>query len=105
MARRNRSLSPVALRVLGLMLEDPAADHYGLDLSRRAGVLTGTIYPLLRRLEERGWLESSTEPIDAALEGRPARRLYRLTGAGEHGARAELAGRQGFSLRRGVSPA
>ena len=90
MSRRERGLSLAAIKLLSLMLEDPTADHYGLDLSKRAGVLTGTVYPLLKRLEDLGWLESRLEEIDAVSEGRPARRLYRLTGEGARQARAEI---------------
>ncbi len=88
---RKRSLSAPAIKVLGLMLQDPTADYYGLDLSQRAGLLTGTVYPLLQRLEERGWMESHREDVDPGAAGRPARRLYRLTGLGEREARRELA--------------
>ncbi len=64
------------------MLQDPSAEYYGLDLSKQAGVLTGTVYPLLQRLETLGWLESAPEPIDPASAGRPQRRLYRFTTGG-----------------------
>ena len=86
MARR---LSAPAVKLLALMLEDPAADHDGLDLCRRAELLSGTVYPLLRRLEGVGVLESRFEDVDPSQVGRPARRLYRLVGNGER-ARAEL---------------
>jgi DNA-binding PadR family transcriptional regulator len=56
----------------------------------RIGVLSGTVYPLLRRLEDKGWLSSRWEDVDPAAAGRPRRRLYRLTGEGEAAARAEL---------------
>jgi PadR family transcriptional regulator PadR len=88
--RRARALSGPAIRILGLMLQDPSADYYGLDLSQRAGLLTGTVYPLLQRLEERGWMESHREDVDPGAAGRPARRLYRLTGLGEREGRREL---------------
>jgi DNA-binding PadR family transcriptional regulator len=90
MKRRDRSLSLPAIKLLSLMLEDPTAPYYGLDLSKRAGVLTGTVYPLLKRLEDLGWLESELESIDPVAEGRPARRLYRLTGEGARLARVEI---------------
>jgi len=90
MGRRTRSLSLSAIKILAVMLEDPTADYYGLDLGRRVGVMTGTVYPLLKRLEDMGWLESYAEPVDPAAAGRPARRLYRLTGEGASRAKAEL---------------
>jgi PadR family transcriptional regulator PadR len=90
MVRKRRSLSAPALKILGLMLQDPGAEYYGLELGRRADVLTGTVYPLLRRWEDLGWLSSRIEDIDGALEGRPPRRLYRLSGEGERNARREI---------------
>jgi DNA-binding PadR family transcriptional regulator len=61
---------------------------YGFDLMRTTGLPSGTVYPLLRRLEAAGLVRSEWEDIDAAAEGRPRRRNYRLTRAG----RAALAG-------------
>jgi len=44
----------------------------------------GTLYKALGRMEAAGWLESRWEDADLALtEGRPRRRLYRITGATE----------------------
>ena len=77
--------------VLGTLLSDPSSDHYGLELSAEAGLPSGTIHPILARLEGLGWLESSWEDIDPRVEGRPARRYYRLTADGVHSARAALA--------------
>jgi len=51
-----------------------------------SGKLTahGTLYKALGRLAESGLLESSWEDPEAALtEGRPRRRLYRVTGLGQ----------------------
>ncbi|MDQ3933645.1 MAG: PadR family transcriptional regulator [Actinomycetota bacterium] len=61
------------------MLEDPTADWYGLEVARQAGLPTGTIYPILARLEGARWLESTWEQVDPSNVGRPRRRLYRLT--------------------------
>jgi DNA-binding PadR family transcriptional regulator len=83
-------MSSETLRILGAMLEDPLAWHYGLGLSEAAGVASGTIYPMLARLEKADWLESSWEEVGPENEGRPRRRLYRLTGHGERAALSEL---------------
>jgi DNA-binding PadR family transcriptional regulator len=88
---RERRLSVQALELLAALLEDPAGEHYGLDLGKRAGLLTGTVYPLLRRFEQLGWLESRLVELDPSAAGRPPRVLYHLTGEGEQAARAELA--------------
>ena len=70
------------LALLSAMLADPCADWYGLELSRLSAVKSGTLYPILARLEHAGWLDSRWETIDPAAEGRPRRRLYRFSRAG-----------------------
>jgi PadR family transcriptional regulator PadR len=79
------------LRILDAMLEDPDGAWYGLQLSRAAELKSGTIYPALARLEGYGWLESHWEDIDPSVEGRPRRKLYRLTRDGAATARALVA--------------
>ena len=74
--------------VLDSFLDVHGQDLYGLDIMRQTGLASGTIYPILRRLEEQGWLSSRWEDIDPEVEGRPARRLYRINADGVAGARA-----------------
>ena len=76
--------------VLAALLAEPSHQRYGLDLAKEAGLPSGTIYPILARLESRGWIESEWEDIDPVVEGRRPRRYYRLTGEGEAAARREL---------------
>ncbi|MEU4689531.1 PadR family transcriptional regulator [Actinoplanes sp. NPDC023714] len=78
-------------KVLAALLEDPEASRYGLDLMRASGHPSGTLYPILLRLQRAGWVETRWEEIDPAEAGRPARRYYRLTPDGLVAARAELA--------------
>jgi DNA-binding PadR family transcriptional regulator len=73
------------------MLADPTADYYGFALAEATGFPSGTIYPILARLEVAGWLTSFWEEGDPAVLERPRRRMYRLTGAGVHAARDALA--------------
>jgi DNA-binding PadR family transcriptional regulator len=47
---------------------------YGLDIVNQTGLLPGTVYTTLRRLERRGWIEGR--------ERRPRRRYYELTREG-----------------------
>jgi PadR family transcriptional regulator PadR len=69
--------------VLAEMLSEPAELRYGLDLCGATGLPSGTIYPILARLERIGWVESDWEDPDAHItEGRPRRRYYRLTREG-----------------------
>lgn len=76
--------------ILATLLEDVNQPHYGLEMAKAAGLPSGTIYPMLARLEREGWVESEPENIDASVAGRRPRRYYRLTGEGEQVARAEI---------------
>src|SRR6266498_3022405 len=58
------------LRVLKVLLDEPLAEHFGLEISRTAGLPTGSIYPILARLEQASWLESAWEDIDPVVVGR-----------------------------------
>jgi PadR family transcriptional regulator, regulatory protein PadR len=80
------------LGLLSAMLDAPYDTWYGLELGRVSKLKSGTLYPILARLERAGWLSSSWEEIDPATEGRPRRRLYRLTGAGADSARLAVDG-------------
>jgi PadR family transcriptional regulator, regulatory protein PadR len=56
---------------------------YGFEIMRAAHLPSGTVYPLLRRLEAQGLLESSWEDAEQAHdEGRPPRRYYQATREG-----------------------
>ena len=85
------TVTTAVARVLAALVEDPAADRYGLDLMGATGLPSGTLYPILTRLERAGWLTADWEQIDASEAGRPARRYYRLSQDGLANARQELA--------------
>jgi len=87
-------------RVLEAFLDEPRREWYGLELIDATKLSSGTTYPILHRLESDGWLQSTVENIDPTAEGRPARRLYQLTGVGETAARQTLAARK--DTRRGT---
>ncbi|MGH4006914.1 MAG: PadR family transcriptional regulator [Pseudonocardiaceae bacterium] len=76
--------------VLRQMLENPTADYYGFALAEATSFPSGTIYPVLARLETAGWLASFWEEGNPAKLERPRRRMYRLTGAGAYAAREAL---------------
>lgn len=76
--------------VLQVFLVDPTSETFGYDLMKATRLSSGTIYPILERLEANGWVSSKWEGIDPEAEGRPQRRLYRLTGVGQTSARALL---------------
>jgi len=75
-------MSLQTLKVLEAFLENPTDELAGADVAKRSGLASGTLYPILLRLESAGWFESRWEKIDPASEGRPRRRLYRLTRSG-----------------------
>jgi PadR family transcriptional regulator PadR len=64
--------------VLTLLLSEPDRERYGLELSELAGLATGTIHPILARLEGFGWVISRWEDADPKQQGRPRRRYYRV---------------------------
>ncbi len=76
--------------VLETLLQDSTREMYGLQIGQEAGLPSGTVHPILARLEAVGWLSSSWEQIDPRAEGRPARRYYKLTGDGVLAARQAL---------------
>jgi PadR family transcriptional regulator, regulatory protein PadR len=84
-------------RVLRAFLEDPAAPRYGYDLMKAAGLPSGTLYPMLARLEDQKLVSSAWETPQAGGE-RP-RRYYQLTGEGIRVARLELAQLRAGQLR------
>jgi DNA-binding PadR family transcriptional regulator len=77
--------------VLRALLADPARELYGVEIGRAAGLPSGTVHPILARLEGCGWLESEWEDVDPRIAGRPARRYYRLSSSGAESARLALA--------------
>ncbi len=77
--------------VLQVLLEHPDAEVYGYELGEAAGLASGTVHPILARLEAVGWVTSRWEEVDVRAAGRPARRYYGLTGEGAVAARDALA--------------
>lgn len=77
--------------VLRALLADPGQELYGLEIGEAAGLPSGTVHPILARLEGMGWVESRWEDVDPREAGRPARRYYRVTANGAVEARDALA--------------
>lgn len=83
-----RSLGYATLAVLRAIR---AGAGYGLDIMERTGLPSGTVYPTLGRMEKRGYLRARWENEEAARkDGRPRRRYYRLTVAGEAAVREAI---------------
>jgi PadR family transcriptional regulator PadR len=78
--------------VLRGLLEEPSKQRYGLELCEIVGLPSGTVYPILARLEHLRWVESCWEdPEEHVAAGRPRRRYYQLTSDGAEKARLALA--------------
>ena len=57
--------------------------HYGFDVMDATNLPSGTVYPILRRLEREGMVTSQWEDSEVAQnEPRPQRRYYELTADG-----------------------
>ncbi|HYD12496.1 MAG TPA: helix-turn-helix transcriptional regulator [Allosphingosinicella sp.] len=77
---RSRALSEPAREILAILAGAGARWCHGYELCREAGIKSGTLYPLLIRLEAQGHLEAEWQ--QPAEPGRPPRHAYRLTAAG-----------------------
>jgi PadR family transcriptional regulator len=77
---RKRRPSAQTRAVLAALVGERDRWRHGYELSKETGLASGTLYPLLIRLADRGYLESKWEESDA--RGRPPRHLYRLTAVG-----------------------
>ena len=79
--KRQPRLTVHAVKVLGQLIDGHALS--GAEIGRATGLASGTLYPLLIRLEKAGWLTSAWEVADPQALGRPRRRFYRLTAVGK----------------------
>ena len=89
---RQTNTSPQTVKVLTQLLARRNDWHYGYALARETGLPSGTLYPILIRLAEQGWLE--TKWTEADRLGVPPRHTYRLTGAGAHAASDRIGSRR-----------
>jgi DNA-binding PadR family transcriptional regulator len=78
-------------KVLSVFLSEVESPRYGVDVMEHSGLGSGTIYPILQKLEAAGWVSSQWEAGDPAVLGRPVRRYYLLTPDGIELARQKLA--------------
>jgi PadR family transcriptional regulator, regulatory protein PadR len=84
-----RELSPQTLSVLTALYEQPSRWQHGYALASTTGLKSGTLYPILIRLSDRGLVESCWQ--EETQPGRPRRHLYRLTPDGLASATGALA--------------
>ena len=81
-------MSRETLVVLQMFAQRATDWRYGYDLSRESGLKSGTLYPILMRLEKYKLLEAQWVTTE---DGIPPRHTYRLTPNGLEFARARLA--------------
>jgi PadR family transcriptional regulator len=91
-------VTPATLDVLEALM-GPDEELYGLKIAQKAGRKTGSVYPILARLEEVGWVESFWEREERSERG-PRRRFYQLSPDGLAAARALLIERRGAVRQR-----
>ena len=81
--------SAQTLSVLAALCDQPSQWQHGYALAKQTGLKSGTLYPILIRLADRGLVEACWQ--DEPAPGRPRRHLYRLTAAGLASATGALA--------------
>jgi DNA-binding PadR family transcriptional regulator len=91
MSRVDRRLSSQTISVLTALADSREDWRYGLEIAAATGLKSGSLYPILIRLSERGLLDSRW--LEPERPGRPARHAYRLTAVGR------------FALREANRPA
>jgi DNA-binding PadR family transcriptional regulator len=86
---RTRNSSKQVRMVFEELLRAPREWRHGYELSQNTNLRSGTLYPLLIRLNQQGLLEARWEQPE--LPGRPPRHAYRLTAKGIAYAKTSLA--------------
>ena len=82
MGQTEPRLTQQTLKVLGALVTGHVRELSGADIAKSTQLSSGTLYPILYRLEQVGWVSSSWEKGDPASLGRPRRRYYRVTAEG-----------------------
>lgn len=85
--RKTHALVQVAIA----LLDNPTGQHWGYGLSRRSGVRSGVLYPMLTRMLDQDWLTDGWEDPTTIQDKRPPRRYYELTSKGTQELGAVLA--------------
>ena len=83
-------LTGPTLKVIAALMANPLGELSGAEVAKASNLASGTLYPILLRLERAGWLQSRWEDETPQDLGRPRRRYYRVTGIGAQKARAAI---------------
>jgi DNA-binding PadR family transcriptional regulator len=94
--------SAQTLSVLAALCGQPSEWQHGYALAKLTGLKSGTLYPILIRLADRGLVEACWQ--DEPQPGRPRRHLYRLTAAGLASATGALASAAELATARAGTP-
>lgn len=97
----DRRFSEQTLSLLAALERNPTDWRHGYELSKQTGLRSGTLYPVLIRLADRGLVEAIWEEEQPA--GRPRRHLYRLTADGLAAARTALTGERSPRHRSAIT--
>ncbi len=89
------------LSVLAALCAEPGGWRHGYGIAKDTGLKSGSLYPILIRLADRGLVEARWE--EEQPSGRPRRHLYRLTPGGLAQANAALAGRAAAPRHRATA--
>lgn len=87
MMRKQPRMSAQTLRVLQALMMTAGGELSGAEVGRASKLPSGTLYPILARLEAAEWLSSRWETEEPQVLGRPRRRFYKVTGLGAQKAR------------------
>ena len=79
---RDPQLTSQTVNVLMAFTNAYGSELSGADIGRLTKLPSGSLYPILLRLEKAGWLESHWELGDPSVLGRPRRRFYSVTALG-----------------------
>jgi DNA-binding PadR family transcriptional regulator len=85
--KRKRKASTATQLVFQAFLDAPSDETYGFELAEATDLPSGTIYPILRRLEDEGFVKSRWAHVETGSQRR-RRRYYELTGEGRRAAHA-----------------
>ena len=94
--------TPATAAVLEVLLSAREA-VWGLQIVKQTGLKTGTVYPILERLESAGWVETEWESGEERKG--PRRRYFRLAGEGLQPARAYVESQRAKTRTRTGNPA
>jgi DNA-binding MarR family transcriptional regulator len=93
------------LLLLRALMMPPGREMYGMEIMRAFSLGGGTVYPLLRKALDAGWITGRAEEDRPADAYRPPRCYYKITPAGEEAARQAIEEEERLLAALGIAPA